>query len=87
MMMSVTTPVPSAAGEFGQKRFAQLGAALATVLRKEEHQFSERIDIGSLDLLPPEFLGFYETGFREHSEMRREGALRETGRVNKFTGR
>ena len=78
MMMSVTTPVPSAAGEFGQKRFAQLGAALATVLRKEEHQFAERVDIGSLDLLSPLFFGFDETGFGQHREMRRKGALRET---------
>jgi hypothetical protein len=60
---------------------------LATVLRKEEHQFSECVDIGSLYLLSPELLGFYETGFGQHSEMRREGALRETRSVNEFAGR
>ena len=60
---------------------------MATVFRKEEHQFSERVDIGSLYLLPPELLGFYETRFGQHSEMRREGALRETRSVNKLAGR
>ena len=60
---------------------------MATVLRKEEHQFSECVDIGSLYLLPPELLGFYETGFGEYGEMRREGALRETRSVDKLPGR
>src|SRR3989344_113394 len=77
----------SAAGKFGEKWFAKFGAALATVLRKEEHQTAQRVDVGSLYLLPPKLLGLYETGFGEHGEMRREGALRETRCVNKLPGR
>jgi hypothetical protein len=87
MMMSATGLVPSAAGEFGEQWFAQLRAALATVLRKEEHQFPECVDIGTLYLLPALLLGFDETRFGEHSEMRREGALRETRSVDKLASR
>jgi hypothetical protein len=87
MMMSVTKLVPSAAGELGKQRLAQFGAALAAVFCEEEHQVSQRADVGPLNLLSALLLGFDEACLGQHREMRREGALRQARCVNKFAGR
>jgi hypothetical protein len=86
-MMSVKGRVPSAASKLSEQRLAQFGSSLAAVLGEKEHQLAERVDIGSLDLLPALFLGFYEACLGQHREMGREGALCETRCVNKLTGR
>jgi hypothetical protein len=83
-MMSVTTWA-SAAGEFGEQRFAEFGPTLAAILG-EEGQATQCVDAGTLDLLAAAFLRRHKTGFGEDGKVGGEGALRQSARVDQRAG-
>src|SRR3546814_7723126 len=84
MMMSVTASLRSTAGEFGEQRLAEFGAALAAIPGEEEHQGSKRIDVGALDESAPTLFRLQEPRLGEHRQMRGEGALRQARKVHEL---
>lgn len=73
-------------GKLSDKRFAEIRASAAAVLRQKQHQVAKGSDVRALDNLPPPLFRDDKVGSDEDGEVAGERALTEPRRVYELPG-
>src|SRR5271157_234749 len=74
----------AARGKIGDERRADVGTPAAAILQKEQRDFAEAGEVGTVDDGAAVTLAAHQTGARENAQVRRHGVLRNGHEARQF---